>query len=164
MVPDVNDLASILIKSVSVIPSKNDIIFPWPPFPRASIIEMLTEQVSILLEGTLAMNLSDHMHSEYDSASDDAFINLEARVLIKFSAKLIWAYNSDSSTVSGSDESELATVKNNYLIKKLGLKDGPELDKAIASVMDTYGQSNRNKYRAVVYYLLCKHFNKASVY
>ena len=73
-------------------------------------------------------------------------------------------YNADSATVSGSDESELATVKNNYLIKKLGLKDGPELDKAIASVMDTYGQSNRNKYRAVVYYLLCTHFNKASVY
>lgn len=73
-------------------------------------------------------------------------------------------YNADSSTVSGSDESELATVKNNYLIKKLGLKDNADLDKAIASVMDTYGQSNRNKYRAVVYYLLCKHFNKASVY
>ena len=73
-------------------------------------------------------------------------------------------YNADSSTVSGSDESELETVKNNYLIKKLGLKDSADLDKAIASVMDTYGQSNRNKYRAVVYYLLCKHFNKASVY
>ncbi|NNE31845.1 MAG: DUF2853 family protein [Winogradskyella sp.] len=73
-------------------------------------------------------------------------------------------YNADSSTVSGSDEKELATVKNNYLIKKLGLKDSAELDKAITSVMDTYGQSNRNKYRAVVYYLLCTHFNKGSVY
>ena len=73
-------------------------------------------------------------------------------------------YNADSSTVSGSDESELATVKNNYLIKKLGLKDGADLDKGIAKVMDTYGQSNRNKYRAVVYYMLCKHFNKESVY
>jgi hypothetical protein len=73
-------------------------------------------------------------------------------------------YNADSSTVSGSDAKELATVKNNYLIKKLGLKDGADLDKAIASVMDTYGQSNRNKYRAVVYYLLCVHFKKASVY
>jgi len=73
-------------------------------------------------------------------------------------------YNADSSTVSGSDEKELATVKNNYLIKKLGLKDGADLDKGIASVMDTYGQSNRNKYRAVVYYLLCVHFKKASVY
>jgi hypothetical protein len=73
-------------------------------------------------------------------------------------------YNADASTVSGSDESELATVKNNFLIKKLGLKDGPELDKAIDAVMETYGKSNRNKYRAVVYYLLTKHFKKESVY
>lgn len=73
-------------------------------------------------------------------------------------------YNADSSTVSGSDDKELATVKNNFLIKKLGLKDSADLDKAIASVMDTYGRSNRNKYRAVVYYLLAKHFKKESVY
>lgn len=73
-------------------------------------------------------------------------------------------YNADSATVSGSDDSELATVKNNFLIKKLGLKDGPELDKGIQAVMDMYGQSNRNKYRAVVYYLLTKHFKKESVY
>lgn len=73
-------------------------------------------------------------------------------------------YNADSSTVSGSDESELATVKNNFLIKKLGLKDSADLDKGIDSVMETYGKSNRNKYRAVVYYLLTKHFGKESAY
>ena len=73
-------------------------------------------------------------------------------------------YNADSSTVSGSDDSELATVKNNFLIKKLGLKDGADLDKGIAAVMEQYGQSNRNKYRAVVYYLLTKHFKKESTY
>jgi hypothetical protein len=73
-------------------------------------------------------------------------------------------YNADSSTVSGTDEKELATVKNNFLIKKLGLKDGPELDKAIASVIEQYGKSNKNKYRAVFYYLLTKHFKKESVY
>lgn len=73
-------------------------------------------------------------------------------------------YNADAATVSGSDASELATVKNNFLIKKLGLKDSPELDKGIAKVMDLYGQSNRNKYRAVVYYLLTKHFGKESAY
>jgi hypothetical protein len=73
-------------------------------------------------------------------------------------------YNQDSSTVSGSDDKELATVKNNFLIKKLGLSESDDLDSAISSVMDTYGQSNRNKYRAVVYYLLVKHFNKESVY
>ena len=73
-------------------------------------------------------------------------------------------YNADSSTVSGSDESELTTVKNNFLIKKLGLADSPELDKGIDAVMELYGKSNRNKYRAVVYYLLTKHFKKESVY
>ncbi|WP_338733959.1 DUF2853 family protein [Mangrovimonas cancribranchiae] len=73
-------------------------------------------------------------------------------------------YNADAETVSGSDDSELATVKNNFLIKKLGLSDSPALDEAIAKVMEQYGKSNRNKYRAVVYYLLTKHFNKESVY
>ena len=73
-------------------------------------------------------------------------------------------YNADSSTVSGTDQSEIDTVKNNFLIKKLGLKDGPELGAAIASVLETYGKSNRNKYRAVVYYMLAKHFKKEAVY
>ncbi|UGU16229.1 DUF2853 family protein [Sinomicrobium kalidii] len=73
-------------------------------------------------------------------------------------------YNADAETVSGSDPDELATVKNNFLIKKLGLKDSADLDKAIDSVIEKYGRSNRNKYRAVVYYLLVKHFKKEAVY
>lgn len=73
-------------------------------------------------------------------------------------------YNADASTVSGSDESELETVKNNFLIKKLGLSESDDLDGAINAVMETYGKSNRNKYRAVVYYLLTKHFGKESIY
>ena len=73
-------------------------------------------------------------------------------------------YNADASTVSGSDKSELETVKNNFLIKKLGLGDGPKLDEAIDAVITTYGKSERNKYRAVVYYMLTKHFGKDSVY
>ena len=73
-------------------------------------------------------------------------------------------YNRDASTVSASDQAELDTVKKNFLIKKLGLKDGPALDEAINAVMDQYGRSTKSKYRAVVYYLLAKHFNKESVY
>lgn len=73
-------------------------------------------------------------------------------------------YNKDSSTVSVSDKSEIDRVKNNFLIKKLGLADGPELDAGIDAVMEKYGKSTRSKYRAVVYYLLTKHFNKASIY
>ncbi|PIE11008.1 MAG: hypothetical protein CSA72_05825 [Rhodobacterales bacterium] len=73
-------------------------------------------------------------------------------------------YNADASTVAASQDSELETVKNNFLVKKLGLADGPELMNAINSVIDTYGRSERNKYRAVFYYLLTKHFGKESVY
>jgi len=73
-------------------------------------------------------------------------------------------YNKDASTVSGGDKTELETVKKNFLIKKLGLADSPKLDEAIQSVIEVYGRSNRNKYRAVVYYLLVKEFKKESVY
>jgi hypothetical protein len=73
-------------------------------------------------------------------------------------------YSADSATVAASQPSELETIKNNFLIKKLGLKDGPELMDAINSVIDTYGRSERNKHRAVVYYMLAKHFRKEAVY
>lgn len=73
-------------------------------------------------------------------------------------------YDADAETVAASQTTELETVKNNFLIKKLGLKDGPELMDAIHAVIETYGKSERNKYRAVVYYMLTKHFRKESVY
>jgi Protein of unknown function (DUF2853) len=73
-------------------------------------------------------------------------------------------YDRDASTVAGGQETELATVKNNFLIKKLGLKDGPDLMDAIHKVIEVYGKSERNKYRAVVYYMLTKHFGKDSIY
>jgi hypothetical protein len=73
-------------------------------------------------------------------------------------------YNADSATVAGSQQSELDTIKINFLIKKLGLSDGVNLDAGIDVVMGKYGLANRNKYRAVVYYLLTVHFKKESVY
>lgn len=73
-------------------------------------------------------------------------------------------YDADSSTVAGTDQSELETIKRNFLIKKLGLAEGPKLDEAIKAVLETYGSSERSKYRAVVYYMLAKHFGKESAY
>lgn len=73
-------------------------------------------------------------------------------------------YNQDAETVAGSSDDEKATVKNNYLIKKLGLSDSPALDAGIEKVIDTLGRSNKNKYRACMYYLLCREFKKESVY
>ena len=73
-------------------------------------------------------------------------------------------YNADSSKVSGSDQAEVDRVKNNFLIKKLGLTDSPQLDAAIAEVLEKLGTSNRSKYRAVVYAALTVKFGKESVY
>lgn len=73
-------------------------------------------------------------------------------------------YNADASTVAGGQPAELETVKTNFLVKKLGLADSPALMDAINQVIETYGKSERNKYRAVIYYMLTKHFGKEAVY
>lgn len=73
-------------------------------------------------------------------------------------------YDADASIVAGTDAGELETVKANFLMKKLGLPDSPKLMAAINAVIDTYGRPERNKYRAVIYYMLVKHFGRESVY
>lgn len=62
-------------------------------------------------------------------------------------------YNKDAETVSGSDKKELETVKNNYLIKKLGLSESDDLDGIIDYAIEKMGKSNSKKYRAIFYYL-----------
>ena len=96
-----------------------------------------------------------------DKCGMDADMDLLTKVTIGCGPAI---YDADASTVAASQDGELETVKNNFLIKKLGLADGPELMEAINSVLETYGMSERNKYRAVVYYMLTKHFGKESVY
>ena len=91
----------------------------------------------------------------------DADMDLLTKVTIGCGPSI---YNADSSTVAGSSTSELETVRTKFLIGKLGLPDGPELMTGIQSVIDVYGRSNSNKYRAVVYYLLTKHYGRESVY
>jgi hypothetical protein len=73
-------------------------------------------------------------------------------------------YNNDASTVSASDKDELERIKKGFLVKRLGLNAGADLDAGIAAVIDQYGRSNRSKYRAVFYYLLVKHFGRESAY
>jgi hypothetical protein len=73
-------------------------------------------------------------------------------------------YDNDAQTVAASDPAELERIKTNFLIKKLGLADGPKLMEGLNAAIDTYGRSERNKYRAVVYYILTKHFGKESAY
>ena len=73
-------------------------------------------------------------------------------------------YLGDASLVSGSDKEEKDRVKKNFLIKKLGLSDGPELDSAIEEVIDKMGRANRSKHSVLVYALLAKKFDKESIF
>lgn len=73
-------------------------------------------------------------------------------------------YDNDAQTVAASDKDELERIKANFLIRKLGLSDGPALMEGINAAIDAYGKSERNKYRAVFYYLLVKHFGREKAY
>ncbi|MBS1605361.1 MAG: DUF2853 family protein [Bacteroidetes bacterium] len=73
-------------------------------------------------------------------------------------------FKPDAEFVAASDKAELATIRKNFLIKKLGLADGPELDKAIEEVIDKMGRSNPRKPRAVFYTLLVEKFGKQSLF
>jgi hypothetical protein len=71
-------------------------------------------------------------------------------------------YSKDAETVSA-EPSEMQRVVDNYLVKKLGLS-GDKLMDSVAAVMEKYGKSERAKYRAIIYYMLCVHHKKESVY
>lgn len=73
-------------------------------------------------------------------------------------------YDNDARTVAGLDQDELERIEKNFLIKKPGLKAGPALMDGINAAVETYGKSDRNKFRAVFYYLLVKHFGREAVY
>ena len=73
-------------------------------------------------------------------------------------------FKADAEFIAASDKAELETVKKNFLIKKLGLADTPELDTAIQEAIDKMGRSNPRKHRAVFYTLLVERFGKQALF
>lgn len=63
-------------------------------------------------------------------------------------------YNADAETVAASSPDEVNRVKQNFMMKRLGMTDQAAVDAAMDKALDKIGRSNRNKYRAVMYYLL----------
>lgn len=64
-------------------------------------------------------------------------------------------YNLDASLVSCSDQSELDTVREKFLMGKHGLSDVAAANTAIKEVCEQY-KGSRNKMRVVFYYVLAK--------
>lgn len=102
---------------------------------------------------------------KYEKSMKDLGIAYDRELLVKVAKGLGPSiYLADASLVSGGDAEEKARVKNNFLIKKLGLADSAALDAAIDAVIEQMGASNRSKHRAIFYYLLVKKLGKESVY
>jgi len=112
------------------------------------------------------MSKRDELIAKYADEFKKMGIDFDMDLLTKVTVALGPSiYNKDSSTVSCSDETELKRVVDNFLVKKLGCKESPEkMMAAVKEVCEQLGSSNRNKYRAMFYYLLVKKFNKESVY
>ena len=71
-------------------------------------------------------------------------------------------YKKDAESVACSDPKELETVRKNFLVKKLGMRESQEvLDSAIKEVCEEM-KASRNKYRATFYYALAKKLKQES--
>lgn len=73
-------------------------------------------------------------------------------------------YRKDAALVACSDKKERETIKQKFLVKKLGLKEGAALDNAIQYACEEMGTRNRNKHRIIFYYLLVKKLKKSGVF
>ena len=67
--------------------------------------------------------------------------------------------NRDSALVASSDPGEMATVRNNWCKKKLGVTDDDAIDAALKKVVETM-KGNNHKSRAAFYYLAAEALGK----
>jgi hypothetical protein len=111
------------------------------------------------------MSKLDEKVALYTAANKELGLGLDDAFIAKVAGSLGPSiYNKDAETVSCSDDSELETVKKNFLSKKLGITDETLFDAAIKSVCEKMGTANRHKYRALFYALLAKEFGKENLY
>lgn len=110
------------------------------------------------------MSKFDESVSSYTEALSSLGVKADAALLSAVAKGLGPSiYLKDASLVSCTDQAELDRVKNNFLIGKLGLANGPALDAGLKAICEKTS-SMRQKPRAVFYYLLVVHFGKQSVY
>ena len=112
------------------------------------------------------MSKFDEALDKYRSSMSDLKLAAPDDALLTAVAKGLGPsiYLTDASKVSCSDQSEKDRVKTNFLINKMGLTDGANLDAAVNAVCDLMGSSNPSKHRAIFYYLLVKQLGLESKY
>lgn len=71
-------------------------------------------------------------------------------------------YREDASMISPADGAELERVKQNFMVRRLGLPHGPKLDAALNKAIDEMGRSRASKHRAVLYYIITRNVKRES--
>ena len=84
-----------------------------------------------------------------------------AEAIVKSLASILG--NRDASLVSCSDDSELETVRKNFVEKKLSITDAETADSAIKAVCEKMKDAH-NKSRVTFYYLLVEELNAKDAY
>ena len=74
------------------------------------------------------------------------------------------AYGGDGENVACTDDAELARVRTNFLVGKLGLSDDEATMDSVQSVCDAMKPAGSHKRRSAFYYLLTKHHGKENAY
>lgn len=96
--------------------------------------------------------------------SDKLNLNLNDNLLEETAKELgATAFANDSKFVDSNSESELKTIKDKFLIGKLGLPDTSQLDDAIQDVLEQLKDLKNKKHRVLIYALLKKKFEKVKV-
>jgi len=112
------------------------------------------------------MNKRDGKIEQYRKFVADNNIKIDDDLLAKVTVGLGPSiHNKNSELIACSSSSELATVRDNFLKKKLGLTlSDDELDGVIKEVCQEIGSSIRTKYRAVFYTLLVMKLEQEGYY
>jgi hypothetical protein len=111
------------------------------------------------------MSAFDEKMANYVAEFKNLSISFDEALFVKVTKGLGPSiYNKDAEKVSCSQDSELATVKNNFCMKKLAITDEKKIDDSIKAVCEKLGSSNKNKYRAMFYYLLVKELGAEAKY
>ena len=74
------------------------------------------------------------------------------------------AYGGDGENVACSDDAELARVRTNFLVKKLGLSNDDATMDSVQAVCDQMKPAGSHKRRSAFYYLLTTRHGKQDVY
>ncbi|MEO8360584.1 MAG: DUF2853 family protein [Vicinamibacteria bacterium] len=79
-------------------------------------------------------------------------------VLVKAVVKSLGpaVYREDASMISAVDADELERVKQNFMVKRLGLPDNAKLDTMLNKALAQMGPGNNKKHRAVLYYIITR--------